>query len=142
MVESIKSYRMFVLDAKLQQDSLFVKDLPFSQLRLMNDRRYLWLVLIPRCDDVTELLHLSPDQQQVLLQEVQIVSKVLHDWKRPDKLNIASLGNVVAQLHVHIIARYKNDASWPKPVWGNGDCIPYGTCDGHDIITQLVIMLE
>lgn len=84
----------------------------------MNDSRYPWLILVPEISDICELTQLEWCDQTQLLREINIVSRVLQNKFRADKINVASLGNVVSQLHVHCIARYKADAAWPKPVWG------------------------
>ena len=106
------------LDARLADDTHPVAQLPLCELRLMDDSHHPWLVLVPRVAGATELIDLSEDQQQALMREVSQASRVLRDRFSPDKLNVAALGNVVPQLHVHVIARYAGDVAWPKPVWG------------------------
>lgn len=103
---------------KLEADTLFVAALGLSDLRLMNNQQYPWLILVPRVDDAVELIDLSPTQQHHLMDEIALVSGVLNTLFEPDKLNIATLGNIVRQLHVHVVARYRSDAAWPSPVWG------------------------
>lgn len=106
------------LDARLADDTHPVAQLPLCELRLMDDSHYPWLVLVPRVAGATELIDLSDDQQHALMREVSQVGRLLRAHCSPDKLNVAALGNVVAQLHVHVIARYAGDVAWPRPVWG------------------------
>ena len=115
----------FTLDARLDADTQHVGDLPFSRVLLMNDARFPWLILVPRIAGLRELIDLSLVDQQRLLHDINRAATALRTWENPDKLNIAMLGNVVPQLHVHVIARYIKDAAWPKPVWGSGERIPY-----------------
>lgn len=115
----------WVLDQKLADDSVFVVDLPLSQLRLINDSRFPWLVLVPRVSNIEEIFQLSDEDQQQLLQESSQLAKVLSTSFKADKLNVAALGNVVRQLHVHHIVRYVDDCCYPSPVWGRGEAVPY-----------------
>lgn len=110
----------FVLDARLAADAHRVGDLPLSRLLLMDDARFPWLILVPRRPQLRDLIDLARDEQHVLLDEIDRCAHVLHALDKPDKLNIAALGNVVAQLHVHVIARRTTDAAWPRPVWNVG----------------------
>jgi diadenosine tetraphosphate (Ap4A) HIT family hydrolase len=116
-----------MLDARLAADTHAVGDLEFSRVLLMDDARFPWLILVPRCAGLRELIELSRDDQHALLDEINRCAHVLHALEKPDKLNIAALGNVVAQLHVHVIARFATDAAWPRPVWGCGERTPYTT---------------
>ena len=115
----------WVLDQKLADDSVFVVDWPLSQLRLINDSRFPWLVLVPRVSNIEEIFQLSDEDQQQLLQESSQLATVLSASFRADKLNVAALGNVVRQLHVHHIVRYVDDCCYPSPVWGIGEAVPY-----------------
>ena len=115
----------WVLDQKLADDSVFVVDWPLSQLRLINDSRFPWLVLVPRVSNIEEIFQLSDEDQQRLLQESSQLAKVLSTSFKADKLNVAALGNVVRQLHVHHIVRYVDDCCYPSPVWGVGEAVPY-----------------
>ncbi len=115
----------FILDKKLQKDCIFIKDLELSQLLLMNDSNYPWLILVPRKNNLTEIIDLDQDNQIILLSEINYVSKILKKHLNVDKINIASLGNVVSQLHIHIIGRYFNDISYPKPIWGQVNSVEY-----------------
>ena len=115
----------WALDQKLADDSVFVVDWPLSQLRLINDSRFPWLVLVPRVSNIEEIFQLSDEYQQQLLQESSQLAKVLSTSFKADKLNVAALGNVVRQLHVHHIVRYVDDCCYPSPVWGIGEAVPY-----------------
>lgn len=110
----------FVLDPRLEQDSVFIADGPLSQVRLMNDARYPWLLLIPRVADASEWIELDGGQQRLLLAEVNQVGALLRNEPGVEKLNIGALGNIVRQLHIHLVGRHDGDAAWPGPVWGNG----------------------
>jgi diadenosine tetraphosphate (Ap4A) HIT family hydrolase len=116
---------MFKLHAQLAKDCAFVCDLPLCQVLLLNDRQYPWLILVPRIAEIKEIIDLSASQQQLLWQESAHVSTVLQTLYKGDKLNVAALGNMVPQLHIHHIVRYTSDVSWPKPVWGQVPAIPY-----------------
>ena len=115
----------FVLDPRLATDTHLIGDLPLSQLRLFDDARFPWFVLVPRIAGARELIDLDDGDQRTLLAEISRVGRVLESELRPDKLNVAALGNVVPQLHVHVIARFTNDAAWPHPVWGRGERVAY-----------------
>lgn len=108
---------MFELNPRLEADTDWVLDLQLSRVLLMNDSRYPWLILVPRIPNVREWLDLSSTDQALLLAEQLQVSQCLQTLLSPDKLNIATLGNIVPQLHLHIIARFETDFAWPSPVW-------------------------
>jgi diadenosine tetraphosphate (Ap4A) HIT family hydrolase len=111
---------VFSLDSRLAADSHFIADGPLSQLRLMDDARFAWLVLVPRVADASELLDLDAAAQALLLGEINQAGQLLRASGRCDKLNIGALGNIVRQLHVHVLARIEGDAAWPGPAWGAG----------------------
>ena len=115
----------FVLDPRLAADTAFIADGPLSQVRLMDDTRFPWLVLVPRVADVRELVDLDAAQRHQLTDEIDIAARVLRDAFHPHKLNVAALGNMVPQLHVHVIAREQDDPAWPAPVWGRVAARPY-----------------
>ena len=117
---------MFVLDKQLAKDCVVLGRFDLSRLLLMNDANYPWLVLVPEINGVTELNQLEWCDQLRLMREINVVSGILRREFQAEKLNVAALGNLVPQLHVHCIARYKTDAVWPKPVWGQVDACPYG----------------
>ncbi|UKE68405.1 HIT family protein [Xanthomonas cerealis pv. cerealis] len=110
----------FTLDPRLQADSAFVADGPLSQMRLMDDARFPWLLLVPRVADASEWIDLDGAQQRLLLAEINQFSQLLRGEPGVHKLNIGALGNIVRQLHVHLIGRHPGDAAWPGPVWGSG----------------------
>lgn len=110
----------FEIDPRLAADSDLVANGPLSQLRLMDDTRFPWLLLVPRRSGASEMIDLAEPDQQALLGEIRSASGMLRSCHRCDKLNIALLGNIVAQLHVHLIARTRDDECWPGPVWGVG----------------------
>ncbi len=115
----------FELHPQLHADTHFVCDLELSRVLLMDDARYAWLILVPRRRGMRDWIDLPPADQHRLLDEIALCSQALRAIVRPDKLNVAALGNVVPQLHVHLIARHVGDAAWPKPVWGVGERAPY-----------------
>lgn len=119
----------FQLHPQLAADTLLVAALPLCDVLLMNDANYPWLILVPRVPGASELLDLGESDRARLWREIDIASQALRELFAPDKLNIAALGNVVSQLHVHVIARFKNDAAWPKPVWGAQPAKPYSATE-------------
>ena len=110
----------FILDPRLAADSAFIADGPLSQMRLMDDARFPWLVLVPRVPAVSEWLELDGAQQRLLLAEINQAGNLLRTEPGVEKLNIGALGNIVRQLHVHLVGRHAGDAAWPGPVWGSG----------------------
>jgi diadenosine tetraphosphate (Ap4A) HIT family hydrolase len=108
---------MFILNERLAQDSDFLYESDLSQVRLMKDANP-WLLLIPKLSNKVEIIDLTLDQQMELMREISRFSNILKKEFDPDKLNVANLGNVVPQLHIHIVCRYQNDRAWPKPIWG------------------------
>jgi diadenosine tetraphosphate (Ap4A) HIT family hydrolase len=116
---------VFALDPRLQQDTLVIGDFPLSRLLLSNDANYPWFILVPRRDDISELFQLDVVDQQQLWQETTALAELLKDLFDADKMNVATLGNVVSQLHMHVIVRKRDDAAWPAPVWGKVAAKPY-----------------
>ncbi len=108
----------FQLDTRLENDTHKVASWPLCDLLLMNDSHYPWCILVPRVYGLSEIYQLSPTQRQQLDLESILLSKTLMDLFDGEKLNVAALGNVVNQLHIHHVVRYSNDAAWPAPVWG------------------------
>ncbi|WP_372760108.1 HIT domain-containing protein [Pseudoalteromonas sp.] len=115
----------FELAPELQRDCIELADWPLCKVLLMNDSQYPWFILVPRQANLTEIIDLSDEQQIVYLTESAKLSKLLMSVFTPDKLNVAALGNMVPQLHIHHIVRYKTDAAWPAPVWGKFPAIAY-----------------
>jgi diadenosine tetraphosphate (Ap4A) HIT family hydrolase len=116
---------MFTLDARLHRDTLALGQFPLSLLLLMNDTTYPWLILVPHRTGIREIFELTPDDQLQLLRESSHLAETLAKIFCPDKLNIAALGNVVPQLHLHHVVRFRNDPAWPAPVWGKAPAVPY-----------------
>lgn len=110
---------MFELDPQLERDCFFTADLPLCRLLLLNDANYPWYILVPRVADARELYQLTLEDQQQYLYESSKLAGLMQAQFQADKMNIAALGNVVSQLHIHHIARFESDACWPKPVWGS-----------------------
>lgn len=127
----------FEPDPRLAGDSLLVADGPLSQLRLMDDARFPWLVLVPRVPGAEEWIDLSGDQQRLLLAEVNLAGRLLRGLGPVHKLNIGALGNIVRQLHVHVVARTVGDAAWPGPVWGAGERAPYPGAAREALVSSL-----
>ena len=132
----------FELDPRLAADTFLVGETPLSQVLLMNDARYPWLILVPRRSDVTEPFELSEADQAQLWQESMRLGEALKAHFAADKINIAALGNQVAQLHVHHIARFHTDDSWPGPVWGVGSAVPYSDAARDALIGELRSLLR
>lgn len=112
------------LDDRLQADCHLLYEIEESTLLLMNNSLVSWFILVPHCDEI-ELTNLPFDQQTAILKEINLVSRFIQQTFHPDKMNIAALGNVVSQLHVHIIGRKHNDPYWPAPVWGHSQTQTY-----------------
>jgi diadenosine tetraphosphate (Ap4A) HIT family hydrolase len=108
----------WTLDPRLAADTVPVGDLPLSRLLLCNDANYPWLILVPRRAGAVELIDLAANDRAQLMDEIARVSTTLRDLTACHKLNVAAIGNMVAQLHIHVIARFREDAAWPSPVWG------------------------
>jgi diadenosine tetraphosphate (Ap4A) HIT family hydrolase len=106
------------LHPQLDKDTTSIGDLPLVRTLLMNDANYPWLVLVPRQAGIVEMIDLADDQQMQLMSEITLLGRVLKDVTGCHKLNIAAIGNVVPQLHIHIVARRRDDAAWPRPIWG------------------------
>jgi diadenosine tetraphosphate (Ap4A) HIT family hydrolase len=116
---------MFTLDSRLQQDTVTVGDFPLCRLLLMNDAHYPWFILVPRREAVSELFQLDVEEQQTLWRETTSLAEKLKDTFAADKMNVATLGNVVSQLHMHLVVRKRDDIAWPAPVWGKHAALPY-----------------
>lgn len=116
---------MTELHPRLAADTVALAETPLCRLRWMNDRRFPWVLLIPKKDEWLAWHHLPENEQLQLLRDMNAVAGALETAASPDRINIGALGNLVPQLHVHVIARYKQDACWPGPVWGRGEAEPY-----------------
>lgn len=131
----------FMLDPRLAADTETVGDLPLCRILLMNDARFAWIVLVPRKAGLTEILDLSEAERAVLTEETMAAARALRAVAPCDKLNIGALGNIVRQLHVHVVARVEGDAAWPGPVWGSGAAKPYDDNWRRDLIGALACEL-
>ena len=127
----------FELDARLANDAVFVADWRLSRVLLMDDARFSWLVLVPRRAGLVELLDLDEPGYTQLMREIRRAMKTLRAAATCDKLNVGALGNVVHQLHVHVVARRQGDAAWPGPVWGAGAPQPYAPVDRDALLARL-----
>ncbi len=116
---------MFECHERFRQDSEFLIDLKLCQVRLMKDGELDWFMLVPRVKGVTEIIELSKEQQVTLMKEIDLCSRLLKEEHPESKINIGSLGNVVSDLHVHIIARYEGDRAWPGTIWGTKANAPF-----------------
>lgn len=128
---------MFVLDSRLQQDTLLIGDFPLCRLLLSNDSNYPWFILVPRRPEIVEVFDLAAEEQLQLWQETTALSQLLKGLFNADKINVAALGNVVSQLHMHVIVRLGTDIAWPAPVWGKHPARPYAVQEFSLIIEQL-----
>ena len=127
----------FILDPRLDADTRLAASLALCDVRLMNDARYPWLVLVPRRAGLVEVADLHEDEQAVLWQEVNRAAAALRAVAPCDKLNLGALGNVVRQLHVHVVARVEGDTAWPGPVWGHGQAAARGDSQARPLIAAL-----
>jgi diadenosine tetraphosphate (Ap4A) HIT family hydrolase len=126
----------FVLHPQLKKDTFLLGSLDLSEILLMNDSRYPWIILVPRIENAVDMTDLSETERAVFVEEINFVADALKTQYQPDRINIAMLGNVVPQLHCHIIARFETDFAWSKPVWGIGDAVRY-TTEEHEKTVSL-----
>jgi diadenosine tetraphosphate (Ap4A) HIT family hydrolase len=131
----------FALDPRLAADTCAVTSLPLCDVLLMNDARYPWLILVPRRTGLVEIADLHHDEQAALWQEVNHAAAALRAAVPCDKLNLGALGNIVRQLHVHVVARVEGDTAWPRPVWGHGQAVAYGDDRAELLIAALQRLL-
>ena len=130
------------LDPRLQSDSVYLCDLELCQVRLQDDSRYPWIVLVPRVDNMTEVHDLSNDLQIKLIRESSRVAEALARVTDCKKVNVANLGNVVSQLHWHVVARFEGDETWPGPIWGFGKSVPYTDKKRADFVDSFLAELS
>ena len=135
--DSMTSEDGWLLDPQLARDSAAVADLALCQVRLMEDANHPWLLLIPRRPNVSEITDLNEADRAQLMREIARAANMLKHLTRCDKINVAALGNVVAQLHVHVVARFKSDPAWPKPVWGFAPSRPYEESTRQQLIAAI-----
>jgi len=132
----------FQLHPRLQQDSIEIGKFSLSKFLLINDSQYPWFILVPEKIDITEIYQLSEKDQQQLQKESSLVAKKLASLYNADKMNIAAIGNMVPQLHIHHVVRYKNDIAWPAPIWGKFDTVPYSAAQLDKIKKQIIIVFK
>ncbi len=131
----------FVLHPRLTADTAVIVDWSLSRVLLMNDKRFPWIVLVPRRPDITEMFDLDAASRTLLTNEIARAAERLKAWARThggaDKINVGIIGNMVAQLHVHVVARRKGDAVWPGTVWGAGQAEHYGAAELMRVVSDL-----
>ncbi len=128
---------MYELHPQLRKDTIAIGQFELSDVLLMNDERYPWIILVPRREQLREIYQLAEADQQQLLKESNFVSKVMAELFSAHKMNVAALGNIVEQLHLHHVARFTSDAAWPKPIWGVGETVPYSDVAAKAMLSQL-----
>lgn len=131
----------FDLHPRLAADTLPIGDLPLCRVLLLNDRRFAWLVLVPRREKAVEVHDLQPEDRAALIEEIATVSVALKNFSGAEKINIGALGNIVSQLHVHVVARSSADPAWPGPVWGFGAAVGYEAAAAQDLTAKLTKIL-
>ena len=114
-----------ILHPQLEKDCFVIGQLPLCTVLLMNDANYPWFILVPQREGITEIHQLSDEDQQQLMRESSQLAALIEKEFKADKINVAALGNMVPQLHIHHIVRYKSDPAWPAPVWGKYPAVPY-----------------
>ena len=133
---------MFTLDPQLEADTLPVTDMRLCTVLLMNDANYPWAILVPQRGEMADLIDLEPADRATLALEADAVSRALKSLTGCHKLNVAALGNVVRQLHVHVIARFEHDPAWPAPVWGKVAAKPYSGVEGETFAAELAAAIR
>jgi len=127
-----------ILHPQLKQDCFVLGRFDLSLLLLLNDSQYPWFILVPQRENIKEIHHLTESEQQQFMKESSKLASALETTFRADKINVAALGNMVPQLHIHHIARFTTDPAWPKPVWGVLPAIPY-TQEQADAMKQQIL---
>ena len=128
----------YTLDPRLEADTIHVSRLGLSELRLMNDARWKWIILIPQRPNIVELFDLTPLDQTMLTFESALAAEAMKKATGCDKINIGAIGNVVSQFHLHVIVRDQGDENWPRPVWGHGSARPWDPADRDTFIGELL----
>ena len=126
----------FTLDLRLEADTFQVTDLTLCRVLLMNDSRYPWLILVPRKHGLREFHDLARGDQSRLMSEITLTTEMLERSHRPDKLNVGALGNIVNQLHIHVLGRFDGDPAWPRPVWGVGEPEAYDDNQSNTLVRE------
>ena len=125
------------LHPQLARDTIAIGDLALSRLLVVNDANWPWLLLVPRRAGASEIIDLDEVERAQLMTEIARVARALKEVTACDKLNVAALGNVVPQLHVHVIARRSGDAGWPKPIWGAAQPVPHDASELNRFVTAI-----
>lgn len=125
----------FHLHPQLEKDCIPLGKLGLSRVLLMNDSQFPWFILVPEIEGITEIYQLSKQQRSVLIEESSKLAERLNVLYKADKINIAAIGNLVPQLHIHHVVRYRTDKAWPSPVWGKFTATPYAEQELADVIT-------
>ena len=115
----------FALDPRLAANTRPVGDLALCSVLLMDDARFPWFILVPRRPGIVEMTDLSDEDALQAMREIRIATRVMATLSQPDKVNVGALGNMVPQLHVHVIGRFRSDPAWPGPAWSHGTRMPY-----------------
>ena len=108
---------VFAIDSRIESTSVWLVDWPLSSLYLKNEANFPWVILVPRVENIQELYQLSQENRQLVIEEIAALSKIMEEYFKPDKLNVGALGNIVCQLHIHVVARFKEDKAWPYSIW-------------------------
>ena len=132
----------FTLHQQLAKDTFVIGEWPLCRLLRMNDRGFPWLILVPRLANIREIIDLADNDQQRLMAEIAQASRALRQLLTPDKINVAALGNVVPQLHVHIIARFTSDPAWPRPIWGVKEADPFDVAGSKVEVARWQVALQ
>ncbi|CBS86775.1 HIT domain-containing protein [Azospirillum lipoferum] len=133
---------MFTLNERLQADTRHVTDLDLCRVLLMDNALWPWLILVPMREDAVEIHRLDEADQSALMREIARASRVVERLFAPDKMNVGALGNMVPQLHVHVIGRTRGDPAWPGPVWGAGHARPYEPAEADALVKRLAEALR
>ena len=127
----------FTLHERLRNDTVKVMDLKLCRVLLMNDSSFPWLILVPMREGATEVHELSKEDRATLIEEASVAARAISAAFSPDKINMGALGNLVPQLHVHVVGRTRTDRAWPGPVWGSGPAVPYTTAQLEQTLASL-----
>jgi len=132
----------FQLHPRLQQDCITIGRFELCRLLMMNDSQYPWFILVPEISNLTELYQLDKAQREMLMEESCYLAENLAELFQADKMNVANIGNMVAQLHIHHIVRYQTDNAWPAPVWGKFTAVPYTDIQMTERVHQVTTRLS
>jgi diadenosine tetraphosphate (Ap4A) HIT family hydrolase len=133
---------MFQLDERLQNDTVELGSIGINKILLANDSQYPWIILVPQIENVSELYHLNAEQQQETLQTISFIGQKMEEHFKADKMNIANIGNIVKQLHIHIVARFEKDLAWPAPIWGKAPMKRYEKSELEELCSTLQSVLN